>query len=256
MRWFIFFLVMMLMACGSFVAGETSTMMDGGAREPPSPLLPDGEADSRSSFIDESSGESPYERAVKDDHPIAYWRFEETTGSTAKDEVGAHQATARGLIEWQNKGAVGRGVRLDGRGCWDAGLVSGLEGAFTVEAWISVVLPNRILLSQGWDLRFSDTPAKAVFEVGAGLGVAVSNRTVEASTFTHVVASTDGVAAYVYVDGVADGHGPASVFGPETEHLLIGCDSRGPFQGLVDEVAVYGYALSPERVATHFALAR
>ena len=90
---------------------------------------------------------TPYSLAVIADNPVSYWRFEETEGTTAVDEMGANNGTYVGTPQFSlggppsppYAGMVGdQSVGLNGQ--WvDLGTNSTLRldnTDFTLEAWI------------------------------------------------------------------------------------------------------------------------
>jgi hypothetical protein len=87
--------------------------------------------------------------------------------------------------------------------------------------------------------------------------VFVAGPAVTAGTWYHVVVTYDGAALVLYMNGVAVGQVAAS--GPVslgTGGLLLGgypATGGYGFSGVLDEAAVYGQALTPTQVATHYA---
>src|SRR5262249_33386197 len=85
----------------------------------------------------------------------------------------------------------------------------------------------------------------------------ISGPAVTAGTWYHVAVTYDGAALVLYVNGVAVGQVAAS--GPVnlgTGLWLGGYPVAGGnygFNGLVDEAAIYGHALTAAQVATHYA---
>ena len=91
---------------------------------------------------------TPYSLAVIADNPVSYWRFEETGGTTAVDEMGANNGTYVGTPEFGQSGPpkppyagmVGdQSVSLGGQYV-DVGTNSNLRldnTDFTLEAWVN-----------------------------------------------------------------------------------------------------------------------
>jgi hypothetical protein len=78
-------------------------------------------------------------------------------------------------------------------------------------------------------------------------------------TTHHVVTSWDQITgiASIYIDGELDNSGLIGSGAPihTDNQIFLGFDDREPGVGItLDEVAIYDYALSPGRVADHFAL--
>jgi hypothetical protein len=77
------------------------------------------------------------------------------------------------------------------------------------------------------------------------------------TAFTHVVVTSDGTTAQLYMNGVVSGaatiEGMASpAKAPFTWGAHSNLTSEPFFQGALDELAVYDKALTPAQVATHF----
>src|SRR5262249_7983339 len=80
--------------------------------------------------------------------------------------------------------------------------------------------------------------------------------TVTAGQWHHLAAVYDGSTLKVYVDGVVDGSVAASVSpGDGSNSLKLGArgdDAALRLQGEIDEVAIYGHALTPEDIALRY----
>jgi hypothetical protein len=114
----------------------------------------------------------------------------------------------------------------------------------------------------GWDLFFGLVNGG---NVTIGLSVCSANvsQTIIQSTVTpnawhHCVGTYDGVAARLYIDGVLKAgptvcpytKNPSAVAG--IGHLAS-VGGANVLNGSLDEIAVYGYALSPQQIANHYA---
>ena len=83
-----------------------------------------------------------YEDCVKAYNPVSYWRFEETTGVTAHDEMGRHNGTYQGVMLDQPAapGLGGRSVYFDGQ--------EGVGGNIIVSTHIFVVVRHKNMFEQ------------------------------------------------------------------------------------------------------------
>ncbi|HEY8078937.1 MAG TPA: LamG domain-containing protein [Labilithrix sp.] len=232
---------------------------------PPPPVSVDG-------------GSSPYRDAVLADAPLSYWRFGETSGTTAKDEMGAHDGTYAGEFTLGAQGALmnesSTAVTL-ANGAVDMGDVYGFEGRapFTVEAWVKPALldssyrnvytkltagyprTGHFLWAQSGALAFERNLDWVYMDGGSQETVGVANGVPE-SVWTHLVATYDGMTQTIFVNGVAADDGPSTASLTATgTHLLVGSadETGGVWVGEIDELAIYGKALAAERVAAHFA---
>jgi len=221
-----------------------------------------------------------YAAQVLADDPVAYWRFEETSGSVAADETGDHPGSYDGGVTLGVPGAltseVGHGASFDGvddhvEVPWAAALN---PATFTVEAWArSDVGP----VSYQAVVSSYEDPPQSGFGLWAGgaaewnsyLGdgnygyatAAASTRT--AGVWTHLVATYDGTTLQLYTDGQLT-HTVAGQLGQNTStslgiggtQYIAGGVWSEPFEGAVDEVAVYDTVLSPQRVLAHYEAGR
>jgi len=174
-----------------------------------------------------------YSQAVLAAKPLAYWRLDEWSGSTALDATGSrrHATYDPGVARW-----------LDGPTCgghcpYFAGrslraTFKELQDTYSIELWF-------------WD---------GLPETGALLeldGQPVSLKSVSPKTWHHFALVRDGgrVAAYLNGSPVSDLLTGAPPAGPR--RIVIGAG----FEGKLDEVAIYNRALSPEEIRRHHQLA-
>ena len=146
---------------------------------------------------------------------------------------------------------------------------------FTVEFWGNPTasdnddapLSNRIASGNrsGWVFFQRDAATGWNFRMysgaGSALGWDLTGGTAPLNDWSHVVATWDGTAARLYVNGeLADDSndpGASGVYNASTTANLIvaNSDTSSPYTGSVDEVAFYAAALSPGQVASHFGAA-
>lgn len=219
---------------------------------------------------------SPYSSAVLSDHPSCFFRVEESSGTTARDETG------RMLGLYSGRFALGvSGAYADSRGFEVDGGPGGLSASncldlsarrpYSIEMWFAARVYD-------WDYRMiagSDVTANGdresillyvrkgsgvVFEriiAGAVVGPGAAPLPAIAE-FAHVVVTYDGKLIRLFMNGVAFGETsderPANASGT----LMFGdigfrrYTNFTGFVGAVDEIAIYDYALTAERVAAHF----
>jgi hypothetical protein len=135
----------------------------------------------------------------------------------------------------------------------------------TVEAWIKpddVSATRQIVLRDGstrcWIFRIT-AAGRIDFAVwntsGTLYQATTAASTISAGTKYHVVGVFDGSTAKVYVNGVesASVAVTGTVRTSASEPIIVaGPGSAERFDGVLDEVAVYGTALSPARVLAHY----
>lgn len=211
-----------------------------------------------------------YSSIVKADSPLAYWRLGETNGTLAADSAGSRNgeyknAPSLGLPGALNSdantaaGFVGAGHRVDVAD--DASLR--MNSSFSIEFWAKLnsyvnTYPGLIrkgssgstatgfLVFYGSDLR--PTFKRAGIAKKTSTGAALST-----NTFRHYVVTYDEPTQTMkwFVGGVLDGTFSVSL--PDSVDASAFQLGRGDHYGnhVMDEVAVYGSALSPGRVAAH-----
>jgi hypothetical protein len=194
-----------------------------------------------------------------------WWRLGEATGAAA-DSAGTSPGTWAGAVVRGTPGALDGdpdgAAALAGTGYLALGTAFNPAGDFTIEAWASrtATSSTRYVLSKGTSsagFHLSETGAGApVFRVTTTGGtVTLTAPAVSAGAWHHLAATVAGTTATLYVDGVAAA--AASVSGTPkttTNTLLAGRysgSSTGSWSGGLDEIAVYGRALSAAEVAAH-----
>ena len=234
-----------------------------------------------------------YAATVVGDLPVAYWRLDETN-STAYDLVGGHDGTYDSGLNQGVAGALladpDAAVNFPGTGGisvpWSADLNP--FAAFSVELWAKpdpigagserALFASRTS-SSGWAYGYylaANTSDQWEFITGhktSGFLTMTAGSTTNAA-WNQVVATFDAGTGTknLYVNGELETNAIAAIgtFAPNnsvnvgtTSDQGIGKttasdpNSEGTyFYGSLDEVAVYGYALSPEQVAQHYAVAR
>lgn len=213
-----------------------------------------------------------YAQTIRDDHPVSYWRLDETSGTVAGDEtvanpgafVGATALGAPGLIP---SDAASTAIGFDGDSAEVRVGQSGslnLGSAITLEAWIRPSsLPaagslRTILAKTGsYALELDGaSPAFSVYVLGARLALAAPAGTIAASRRSHVVGTYDGATMRLWVDGVEVASRALSGAADQTlAGARIGSwdGHERFFAGAIDEAALYDKALSAAQVAAHAA---
>lgn len=226
-----------------------------------------------------SSQATRYAAAVLADSPIAYWKLDETSGTTAADAGAAGATGSRPAGLGSSAGAMDGSTAALFNGVSGVSLISvpvaagsvlDLSAAFSVEAWIRPTAVNQNggiaekTRAGGVNtqfLLFLENGFLSWRLMGSGFGGLTLNPVRPAiNTWSHVVGTFDGTTARLYLDGqqvAAQAIGSGSVFsgsGP----LLIGHLGTGvySFTGAIDDVAVYGSALPASRVLAHFEAGR
>ena len=238
-----------------------------------------GPADASASGADSEAGMvGGYPGQVLADAPLAYWRFDELTGTKAADSSGhGNDATYEGGITLGVPGAIegdsDTAASFDGAtGFVTAGNRFAFAGQtpFSIEAWVSAQMQSTYAgvasrndavggpPSEGYLLFVAPTDGPFGFQRldGSNVSTAVSVAGPSATDFTYVVATFDGLELVVYVNGESQGSQTAaiSVAGAVAD-FVVGAEAGGNdnfLSGSLDEVAVYDHALSTDRVRAHY----
>ncbi|MFI5455559.1 MAG: LamG-like jellyroll fold domain-containing protein, partial [Isosphaerales bacterium] len=204
------------------------------------------------------------------DSPVAYYRLNETAGLTATDSAsilpqnngtytGSPTLGVPGLIAGTDTAVAFNGVgSVTIPNATDLNFVN---APFTIEAWF------RLNSSAGFNARIFD---KSTAGAGFGYGLAMNSvngpslfgslnfgptYAFASNTTYYIVATSDGAGTgTIYVNGQSIGSSSYASANPYTGVAHIGADSNGSsrFNGIIDEVAVYDHALTPDRIQAHY----
>ncbi len=158
---------------------------------------------------------------------------------------------------------------------YQASLNPSFGSAFTIEFWANpsgsdtddAVVSNRTHSGNrsgwvffqrgpgvGWNFRmYNGNSGNIGFDITGGTSVI--------GLWSHVVAVWDGTAPKLYVNGVdtaatVTGTGVYNVNAPGVNFSVLAHDTgASPYNGLVDETAIYGSALTPAQIANHYSKA-
>ncbi len=204
---------------------------------------------------------------------VAWWKLDETDGNNIVDSSGSDiTGTLVGDPQWQPAGGkVGGALAFDGDGDYvevtDKSAFD-VTDAITVAAWIKVDSFDKdfqAIVTKGdsaWRLqRFTNTncmefACSGVDVEGTQWGNIGGSATVSDGQWHHVSGVYDGEKLYIYVDGALDTSKQASgTIATNDYSVLIGANAEKPdegyrtWNGLIDDVCVYNYALDSTEVA-------
>jgi uncharacterized repeat protein (TIGR02543 family) len=211
---------------------------------------------------------------------LAHWKFDEPNGSIAHDSAGSHNGTLSSSgASFDSGGISGGALRLSkaNNGFVSMGNVLGLEsGDFSVMAWVKmaagdttqssvIVGKQRAGYANGYLLAAnrSEGPTggyatnnKAWFYDSDYHGQEVTSTTSVNDGEWHQIVGVyvAGANKYIYVDGAPAEASNASrpIVANPGEFVVGGVDfggvPGGTFTGLIDEVQIYNYALTPTDV--------
>jgi hypothetical protein len=220
-----------------------------------------------------------YRRVVLDDLPQAYWRLEEKSGDALDHSRHNHPLTVSGsptrvagLISNPYE-KINFGQRFDAADSdhFNGGDIFDFTGSaqFSLEAWFTIndigverglVSKYQSLGGEGWTL-YLDAVSNITFsrfKTGAADTVAYGSIAAIEEAKHHVVGTFDGTNMRLYLDGVLVS-GPtvsSKTLVNTSQALYVGRFGDEYWNSIIDEVAIYDYALSPERVAAHHSAGR
>ncbi|MBW8039042.1 MAG: hypothetical protein FVQ85_03485 [Planctomycetes bacterium] len=202
--------------------------------------------------------------------PVAHWKLDEGSGIIAQDSApgGLHNGTLSSNARpiWQ-PGKMSRALFFNGSGsyvnCGNAPVFD-LADEITVAAWVNIatvpVYWAGIVTHGDSSWRFSTFENQrkfhfAVTSPAMGANWVNGNTEVSPGQWHYVCGTYDGANIRLYVDGVEDPSSPVAYTGgitTSTDEVWIGGNSERPergFYGLIDEVAIWDYALSRSQIA-------
>ncbi len=201
---------------------------------------------------------SNYQGTVLMDNPSYYWRLNENGGTIARENVSGANGTISGGVTLNQPGALSddKAMVFDGVSGKILTSAISISTVFTIETWIKTnVQAQRHFFSMRPAAGFVFyLDSEGHLEVFTGPFVE-SNRIINDGQWHHCVAVLTGTQCSLYIDGVLDKSaalGNSNFTGP----AWIGSDSDAPanwFNGSIDEVAIYPYALSPAQISKHYA---
>jgi hypothetical protein len=224
--------------------------------------------------LDRGGGSSPYSNVVIGDGVAGYWRLGETSGETAGDAAGANAGTYEnnpqlGEPSLLPADAANHSVRFDGTDdhvSIPSSSTLSPTARVSVEAWIKpAALPAAGSFASvaskpdSYSLQFNGPRLEfTIMQSGVRRRLQAPAGAIEAGTTYYVVGTYDGTVQRLYIDGVevADAAltGAISV---GSQELSIGAwnETTEPFDGTIDDVAVYTHTLSSARIDAHYQVA-
>ncbi len=252
-------------------------------------MLPDGSPCEIGTCVAGQCKTPAYKDVVIHDNPVAYYRLGELDGTTAFDEMGGGPGTygpnmilnVPGAMTDDNRAAFfdndSNGIQWGYAGR-NGGIVTLSDPSrfaplpATIELWVNLdaVQPygGRLFVVGGDDANY-DLNVRNDFRLeflswdvnndwsGGANAVLTTPAPITANRWHHVVVVVTLGGSKMYVDGalaVTDSRQPEGLGNVTQASLGSNGAWNWRFRGALDEVAVYGYALSAEQVAQHYAM--
>jgi len=199
---------------------------------------------------------------------VAYWKFDEGSGSIAYDWVGENDGTLYGAT-WTG-GQVGGALEFDGSNDYvDCGDGANLDDmtAITISAWIyptgwggnnyGRIVSKRFHSESAYEISVGGQE-KSVHSTYYGdndiSSIAASENSISLNQWYHVVATNNGTQQKIYVNGYEDGSNNVDTgdIMDVSANLWIGQITSAyvdrAFEGKIDEVGIWDRPLSAEEI--------
>ncbi|MCK4751820.1 MAG: hypothetical protein KAS75_00130, partial [Planctomycetes bacterium] len=198
---------------------------------------------------------------------VSHWKFDETSGATAYDSAGTnHGILANGTV-WTT-GQIDGALYFDGSDDYVSvpdSLELNITGDITISAWVNftaggseqAIVTKTVsngAINNPFDFRTSSAAEPTLRFVRAdasGAEIVFSTEPIPIQSWHHVAIRIENNVADFYVDGDITGK-TGGLTKPATGNsnpLLIGKRDDGwPFNGKIDDVRIYNYALSAEEI--------
>ncbi len=215
-------------------------------------------------ILEDMQGSMP--GAARMPQSIAHWRFDEGYGTTANNS-GFGGSSLSGTLGagdsapgWTNEGRMGKALSFDGSNDYVSSPTNSMfnisQNGFTYSVWIkgNNFSSNPMIMGRYLPYLRITAARKAHLSVHDGTQRHVySNTSLNTGEWYHILATYDSYGYMkIYINGVLDGTaGPYSTLNNYGHRMSIGTwqDAGGShFNGLIDEVKIYNYALSEEEV--------
>lgn len=236
-----------------------------------------------------SSAQAGYIDAVMSGNPLGYWRLDETSGASAGNVVsGGVAGTYAGFSanDYGKPGALAASGDANAAAGFDGAdnhivipesvFTTVGASAFSIEMWFNPSNPSTRgdlfaykngFASDSIDFGLfttSDNGGRLAFWSTAAQQYKTGSTALSGNTWYHVVLTRDSSSNITaYLNGVEQFSvsGSTEVFGSSGYNAWIGSNHglggsldapTFPFNGSIDEVAIYGHALSPSEIAAHY----
>jgi hypothetical protein len=214
---------------------------------------------------------SHYSAAILADSPLRYYRLNEPSGTTAAD-IGSQalNGTLNGGITLGATGLIvnepaATSMTLNGTSGYISAATTGLPtaaGSWTLEAWVNMASVPGTGIHAIVEFGSGSTNHAAVIYLSGGTlncntyaGNTITGLAPSANKTYHIVGCYDGTNLRLYINGALQGSPLACTPAISLTYCRIGSEDSTPddfFGGSVQEVAIYGTALSATQVRTHF----
>jgi WD40 repeat protein/tetratricopeptide (TPR) repeat protein len=201
---------------------------------------------------------------------VAWWKLDESEGNTVPDSSGSglhgRLVGDAHIVSDAERGSV---LSLDGDGYVDCSNSPAFDitGSLTLSCWIKAKALDKdwqVIVSKGaaWDLTGSIAPVHNVvftccginLDVHKGQGYLLGTEDITDGQWRLVTVVYDGTKVCLYVDRMLDVTVPAwGSMDKDNDPLWIGDEGPWGWNGLIDDVRIYSYALSEDEIKALYA---
>ena len=201
--------------------------------------------------------------------PVGYWKFDEGTGTSAKDSTASNlTGTLTNSPTWQTEDQCisGKCLYFDGSaGSFvDAGnnLNFATTDSFSISTWFKTnsLAAQQAIVAKGASgncynyVIFVGTSGQLQFGNTNTQSNIAANGTIATNQWYHLVVTYNNGSETAYVNGIASGVTAALSTSTCTASLKIGVASASAskFKGFIDEFKIYNYALTQAQITANF----
>ena len=204
---------------------------------------------------------------------IVLYHFDESSGTLVDSSGNSLSGTSSGTVTYSAEGIFDKGIYLDGSGSHletSSNDLLNLSETLSLEMWFymnvsptsfgeDLYLIDRYTSSAGYALLADSNLGTDV--VGFYLANSTTNRlrsttTLNLGEWYYVVGTYNGTQMKLYLNGeLENALNVTEAYLPYDADLYVGASSSigsGPFNGTIDELAIYNKELSTEEVLTHY----
>jgi len=215
----------------------------------------------------------------ENDELIALWHFDEGSDTIAVDASGnGKDGILKDGAVFADAGVSGSAIEIVGTGhilVPGGGSLDKINEKITIETWVkpSSLSKRNIVLAQ-WDgsagqrayVLYLETDGIIHFMLspsgdGGGFKEIASTSSIDSTKWNQIVVTSDGDSMRIYINGESDAvsEAPSGGIYVPTKPLYIGdwgwgdvADNTEQYNGLIDEMALYNYAISVDTIKAHY----
>ncbi len=202
--------------------------------------------------------------------PVGYWKMDEGYGTTAHDSSGNGKDGTINGASWSQNGKFGKALKFRNAASDRVvtPLASNLTNNMAMSAWVNwqggtggiqdILFNGSYDNGTGWAVEVNSADSNHLAILCHNVDTATSTVTLPTNSWQHLVVQKNNGTWEMYINGVKKTLGGGTTCNPNTptiETVIGNYNSAGPtgsFNGLIDEVKIYNYALTSDEVLTEY----